>query len=62
MRLKSGIVLSMFLTSGNVYFVFGYVYLMCICLKTAIWLFHFYSREKVTDTEFKSSTQVAQNL
>ena len=39
MRLKSGIVLSMFLTSGNVYFVFAYVYLMCICLKTAIWLF-----------------------
>jgi len=30
---------SMFLTSFNVYFVFGYAYFMCICLKTAIWLF-----------------------
>jgi len=30
---------SMFLTSFNVYFVFGYAYFMCICLKTAIWHF-----------------------
>jgi len=30
---------SMFLTSFNVYFVFGYACFMCICLKTAIWLF-----------------------
>jgi len=29
----------MFLTSFNVYFVFGYACFMCICLKTAIWLF-----------------------
>ena len=32
-------VISMFLTSLNVYFVFGYACFMCICLKTAIWLF-----------------------
>jgi len=30
---------SVFLTSFNVYFVFGYAYFMCICLKIAIWLF-----------------------
>jgi len=30
---------SMFLTSFNVYFVFGYAYFMCIWLKTAMWLF-----------------------
>jgi len=29
----------MFLRSFNVYFVFGYACFMCICLKTAIWLF-----------------------
>jgi len=29
----------MVLTSFNVYFVFGYAYLMCICCKTANWLF-----------------------
>jgi len=32
-------IISMFLTNFNVYFVFGYAYFMCICLKTAIWLF-----------------------
>jgi len=32
-------IISMFLTSFNVYFVFGYAYFMCICFKTAIWLF-----------------------
>jgi len=31
-------IMSMFLTSFNVYFVFGYACIMCICLKTAIWL------------------------
>jgi len=31
-------IISMFLTSFNVYFVFGYACFMCICLKTAIWL------------------------
>jgi len=30
---------SMFLTSFNVYFVFGFAYFICICLETAIWLF-----------------------
>ena len=30
---------SMFLMSFNVCFVFGYAYFVCICLKTAIWLF-----------------------
>jgi len=28
--------ISMFLTSFNVYFVFGYACVMCICIKTAI--------------------------
>jgi len=28
----------MFLTSFNIYFVFGYACSMCICLKTAVWL------------------------
>jgi len=32
-------VISMFLTSFNVYFVCGCACFMCICLKTAIWLF-----------------------
>ena len=32
-------IIPMFLTSFNVYFVFGYAYFMCICFKTAIWLF-----------------------
>jgi len=32
-------IISMFLTSFNVYFAFGYACFMCICLKTAIWLF-----------------------
>ena len=32
-------IMSMFLTSFNVYFVFGYACIMCICLKTAIWIF-----------------------
>jgi len=32
-------IISMFMTSFNVYFVFGYSYIMCICRKTAIWLF-----------------------
>ena len=32
-------IISMFLTSFNVYFVFGYACFMCICLKTTIWLF-----------------------
>jgi len=32
-------IISMFLTSFNVYSVFGYAYFMCICLKTAIWPF-----------------------
>jgi len=31
--------LSIFLTSFNVYFVCGYACIMCIGLKTAIWLF-----------------------
>jgi len=31
--------ITMFMTSFNVYFVFGYAYFMCICLKTAVWLF-----------------------
>jgi len=29
----------MFLTSFNVYFVFSYTFFMCVCFKTAIWLF-----------------------
>jgi len=29
----------MFLTSVDVYFVFGYARFMCICFKTAIWHF-----------------------
>jgi len=29
-------IIAMFLTSFNVYFVFGYACFMCICLKTAI--------------------------
>jgi len=32
-------IISMFLRSFNIYFVFGYACFMCICLKTAIWLF-----------------------
>jgi len=32
-------VISMFLTSSNVYFVCGCACFMCICLKTAIWVF-----------------------
>jgi len=32
-------IISMFLTSFNVYVVFGYAHFMCTCLKTAIWLF-----------------------
>jgi len=32
-------VISMFLTSFNVYFVCGCACFMCICLKIAIWLF-----------------------
>jgi len=32
-------IISMFLTSFNVNFVFGYACFICICLKTAIWLF-----------------------
>jgi len=28
-----------FVTTINVYFVFGYACIMCICRKTAIWLF-----------------------
>ena len=32
-------ILSIFLTSFNVYFVFGYAWFMYIFLKTAIWLF-----------------------
>jgi len=31
--------ISMFLTSFNAYFVFGFACIMCICRKTAIWLF-----------------------
>jgi len=31
-------IISMFLTSFNVYFVFVYAYFVCICLKTLIWL------------------------
>ena len=31
-------IISMFLMSFNVYFVFGYACIMCICRKTAIWL------------------------
>ena len=29
---------SMFLTGFDVHFLFGYVYFLCICLETAIWL------------------------
>jgi len=32
-------VISLFLTSFSVYFVFGYACFMCVSLKTAIWLF-----------------------
>jgi len=32
-------IISMFLTSFNVYFVFVYAYFICICLKTPIWIF-----------------------
>jgi len=32
-------IIPMFLTSFNVYFVFGYAYFMCICFKTATGLF-----------------------
>jgi len=32
-------VVSIFLTSFNVDFMFGYACFMCICLKTATWLF-----------------------
>jgi len=32
-------IISMFLTSFNVYFVFDYAYFICICLKTPIWIF-----------------------
>jgi len=32
-------IISMFLTSFSVYFVFGYACIMCICRKTATWLF-----------------------
>ena len=32
-------IIAMVLTSFNVYFVFGYAYFMCICCKTAIWIF-----------------------
>ena len=32
-------IISMFLTSFNVYFVFVYTYFICICLKTPIWIF-----------------------
>jgi len=39
MLLKIGILISMFLTGFNVYSVFAYACFMCICLKTAIWLF-----------------------
>jgi len=31
-------IISMFLTSFNVYFVFGYACIMCLWCKTAIWL------------------------
>jgi len=36
---KWNCIISMFLTSFNVYFMFGYACIMCICRKTAIWLF-----------------------
>jgi len=39
MLLKIIILISMFLTGFNVYSVFAYACFMCICLKTAIWLF-----------------------
>ena len=32
-------IISMFLTSFNVYFVFGYACFMCLCLKTTIHIF-----------------------
>jgi len=32
-------IMSMFLTSFNVYFVFGYACFICVCLKTAIRIF-----------------------
>jgi len=36
-------IISMFMTSFNVYFVFGYGYIMCICHKTAIWVFFLFA-------------------
>jgi len=39
MLLKIGLVLYRFVTSFNVCFVCGFACFMCICLKTAIWLF-----------------------
>jgi len=32
-------IVSMFLMSIYIYFVFGYECFICICLKTAIWIF-----------------------
>jgi len=32
-------IISMFLTTFKVYFVFGYACIMCTCRKIAIWLF-----------------------
>ena len=38
-------IIPMFLTSFNVYFVFGYTYFMCICFTTAICFFWFFLRQ-----------------
>ena len=36
---KENFIISLLLTRFNIYFVFGYAGFMCLCLKTAIWLF-----------------------
>jgi len=36
---KWNCIISMSLTTFNIYFVFGYACFMCIRLKTAVWLF-----------------------
>ena len=42
-------VISMFLTSSNVYFVCGCACFMCICLKTSIWVFlAFFGEDRLT--------------
>ena len=38
-------IISMFLTSSNIYFVFGYACFISTCFKTAIWLCLFFLRQ-----------------